>query len=68
MVNSYTNMPWSIKKLSKGFAARLITSFRLAYSWDMWRQSLMHTGLKALRFFVSLMGGYRHMPMSFINT
>lgn len=26
------------KKLSRGFAARLITGFRLAYSWDMWHQ------------------------------
>ncbi|TYG10989.1 hypothetical protein DJ548_02125 [Klebsiella grimontii] len=68
MVNNCTNMLRSIKKLSKVFAALLIISFRLAYSWGMWRQSLMHTGLKALRFFVSLMGGYRHMPMSFINT
>ncbi|CAM7823681.1 hypothetical protein KLVAMMO172M3_09495 [Klebsiella variicola subsp. variicola] len=38
MVNSYTSMLWSIKKLSKVGAERLIISFSLAYSWDMWRQ------------------------------
>ncbi len=35
MVNSCTDMLRSIKKLSKVFAALLIISFKLAYSWDM---------------------------------
>ncbi len=38
MANSYTSMLRSIKKLNKVDAVRLIVSFRLAYSWDMWHQ------------------------------
>nr|BBT86593.1 hypothetical protein WP8W19C01_38340 [Raoultella ornithinolytica] len=38
MANSYTYMLRSIKKLNKVYLVRLIISFRLAYSWDMWHQ------------------------------
>ncbi|CAM7697750.1 Uncharacterised protein [Klebsiella pneumoniae] len=38
MVNSYTYILRSIKKLNKADAVRLIISFKLAYSWDMWHQ------------------------------
>ncbi|RXY62312.1 hypothetical protein DD570_30940 [Klebsiella pneumoniae] len=38
MATSSTSMLRSIEQLHKVGAVRLLVSFRLAYSWAMWRQ------------------------------